>query len=345
MHDRSNTDDRLLSTVTWQTTLAIALLAALSLSLVGLSCSIEVSAETLVLMSVYAFVAIYFSFVRPNSKIARVLICFGQLVVVILMGIMLSYAASTVPLPYRDAHLNAMDQWLGFDRASYLAVLNRHDALRNVLSFAYNSMMSQNILVLSAAILTRRLDRLQFYIIAFAVAVTATAAIACFIPAANAIIYLDKAPTELSTLPGGGHSYFPVLEGLRNGTLRVIDFRSVEGLISFPSFHTANAILFVWALWPIRILRFFLVPLNLLLIAGTPLCGAHYAMDVIGGAAVACGAIAATTWLVRAHCPSNDLMQAIPSPIDWRPWLHPIWLSASAHLSRPPGQTAPPENR
>lgn len=36
MHDRSNTDDRLLSTVTWQTTLAIALLAALSLSLVGL---------------------------------------------------------------------------------------------------------------------------------------------------------------------------------------------------------------------------------------------------------------------------------------------------------------------
>ncbi|WP_210191534.1 phosphatase PAP2 family protein, partial [Bradyrhizobium guangdongense] len=327
MHDVPNTDDRLLSTVTWQTTMAIALLAALSLSLAGLGCSIEVSADTLVLMSCYAFCAIYFSFVRPNPKIARGLICFGQLVVVILMGVMLSYAASTVPLPYRDADLHAMDQWLGFDRAGYLAVVKKHEGLRNALSLAYNSMMSQNILVLAAAILTRRLDRLQFYIIAFAVAVTATAAIACFIPAANAIIYVDRVATELSTLPDGGHSYFPVLEGLRNGTLRVIDFRSVEGLISFPSFHTANAILFVWALWPIRILRFVLVPLNLLLIAGTPLCGAHYGVDVIGGAAVACGAIAATTRLVRARGPSSDLVQAIPSPIDGKPWLGPIWFS------------------
>jgi membrane-associated phospholipid phosphatase len=301
MSDRSIRDDRLLSAVTSQTTLGIALLAALAMNLVGLSCSFELSADTAVLLTSYVFLTVYVSFVRPNAELARVLICFGQLVVVILMGLLLTYAASAVPLPYRDAELHAINRWFGFDRANYLAFLRRHDALHDVLSFAYNSMMKQNILVLVAAILTWRLDRLRLYIIAFAVAVTATAIIGGCIPAVNAMIYLDGVSKEFSTLPEGGHSYFPVLDGLRNGTLRVIDFRSVEGLISFPSFHTANAILFVWALWPIRILRLVLVPLNLLLIAGTPLCGAHYAVDIVGGLAVACGAVAATNWLIHAR--------------------------------------------
>jgi hypothetical protein len=134
--------------------------------------------------------------------------------------------------------------------------------------------------------------------------VTATAVIASFIPAANALIYVDKAPTDLSTLLDGGHSYFPTLEGLRAGTLRIIDFDGMEGLISFPSFHTANAILFVWALWPIRLLRLPMLVLNFLLIASTPLAGAHYLVDLIGGAAVAFAATFATSWLVREPLPS-----------------------------------------
>jgi membrane-associated phospholipid phosphatase len=303
-----------LTTVTWQTTLGLAIVTVLSLNIVGLSCSIDLSADSLVQICFYASLTIYFSFVRPNRAVARVLICFGQLVIVILMGIMLSYAASTIQMPYRDAQLNALDRWLGFERSDYLAFIRTHEALLRTLSFAYNSMMHQNILVVFAAILAWRLDRLQSYIIAFAVAVAATAAIACFVPAANAMIYVDQVPTEFSTLPGGGHSYFPTLEALRNGTLRVIDFQALEGLISFPSFHTANAVLFVWALWPIRILRLALVPLNLLLIASTPLCGAHYCVDIFGGLAVALGAIATTVWLIRGAAGSGNVAQAISRP-------------------------------
>ena len=70
-------------------------------------------------------------------------------------------------------------------------------------------------------------------------------------------------------------------------------------MISFPSFHTANGILFVWALWPFRLLRLPMLVLNFLLIASTPLAGAHYVVDLIGGAAVAFAAIFATSRLVR----------------------------------------------
>jgi membrane-associated phospholipid phosphatase len=44
--------------------------------------------------------------------------------------------------------------------------------------------------------------------------------------------------------------------------------------------------------------------LNFLLIASTPLAGAHYLVDLIGGAAVAFAATFATSWLVREPLPS-----------------------------------------
>ena len=306
MKDYLMMDDRL-SSLTWQITLAIAILTAISFNIVNLSVRVDLSANMVATISGYAFLTIYCRFIRQSVEVARALISFGQLVTVVLMGIMLSYAASAVPLPYRDAELYAIDRWLGFERDAYIAFLRRSDGLIDVLSFAYCTMMLQNILVLVVTIAARRIDRLQAYIIAFAIAVTATAIIASVIPAANAMIYVDKVPTDLSTLPDGGHSYFPTLEGLRSGTLRIIDFGGLEGLISFPSFHTANAILFVWALWPTRIVRVILVPLNLLLIASTPLCGAHYAMDIVGGAAVAFAAIVTTTWLIRTSVANERL--------------------------------------
>jgi len=224
----------------------------------------------------------------------------GQLVVVMVMGIMLTYVASTVPLPYRDFELNAIDRWLGFEREAYLDFVRRNGRLREVLGFAYDSLLPQTFLALIATAGVRRVDRLQGYLIAFAIAVTATAVIASFLPAANAVIYVDKMPTDVSILPDGRPSYFPTLEGLRAGTLRTINLNALEGLISFPSFHTAGAILIVWTLWPISVLRFMLVPLNFLLIASTPLCGAHYVIDIIGGAAVAFASILATSRLARS---------------------------------------------
>jgi len=288
------------SALAWQVTLGMTILVVVWFNIVGLRVSVHVTPDMMAYVPGYIFLTVYCRLIWRKIETARMLIAVGQLAIVIIMGLMLSYAASTVTLPYRDAQLLAFDRWLGFEREAYMAYLKRHTALREVLYFAYMTIVHQTLLVCIVPLLVRRVDRLQAYIIAFGLAVTATAVIASFIPAANALIYVDQAPTNLSTLPDGGHSYFPTLEGLRAGTLRTIDFGGMEGLIAFPSFHTANAILFVWALWPIRLLRFPLLVLNFLLIASTPLAGAHYLVDLIGGAVVAFAAIFATSRLVRA---------------------------------------------
>ncbi len=297
-----------LSALAWQVTLGMTVLVMVSFNLIGLCVKVHVTADMIAYVPGYVFLVVYCRLIWRKIEIARMLIAVGQLAIVIIMGLMLSYAASAVPFPYRDAELHAFDRWLGFEREAYMAFLKQHTGLREVLYFAYSTIMHQTLLVCVVALVARRIDRLQAYVIAFSFAVTATAVIAIFIPAANALIYVDQAPTNLSTLPDGGHSYFPTLEALRAGTQRIIDFGGMEGLIAFPSFHTANAILFVWALWPIRLLRFPMLVLNFLLIASTPLAGAHYFVDLIGGAAVAFAAIFATSWLVREPLP--DVAQA-----------------------------------
>jgi membrane-associated phospholipid phosphatase len=310
MHNCAAVDDRS-SALAWQVTLGMTILVVVWFSIVGLYVKIQLTPDMMAFVPGYIFLIVYCRLIWKKIEIARMLITVGQLAIVIIMGLMLSYAASAVPLPYRDAELYALDRWLGFEREAYMAFLKQHPDLREVLYFAYATIMHQTLLVCIVPLVIRRVDRLQAYIIAFAIAVTATAVIASFIPAANALIYVDQAPTHLSTLPDGGHSYFPTLEGLRAGTLRVIDFGGMEGLISFPSFHTANAILFVWALWPIRLLRLPMLVLNFLLIASTPLAGAHYLVDLIGGAIVAFGAVFATSRLVREPDPNVAELSAV----------------------------------
>lgn len=310
-------NDRL-SALAWQTTLVMTILVVVWFSIVGLCVKVHVTPDVMAFVPGYVFLIVYCRLIWKKLYAARMLIAVGQLIIVIIMGLMLSYAASAVALPYRDAEFLALDRWLGFEREAYMAFLKRHPNLREVLYFAYATIMHQTLLVCIVTLIAQRVDRLQAYVVAFALAVTATSVIASFVPAANALIFVDQAPTNVSTLPDGGHSYFPTLEGLRNGTLRVIDFGRMEGLIAFPSFHTANAILFVWALWPLRLLRPFMLVLNFLLIASTPLAGAHYLVDLIGGAAVALGAISATSRLAQEPN-RNTIEQSVRGRLDANP--------------------------
>jgi len=107
------------------------------------------------------------------------------------------------------------------------------------------------------------------------------------------------------------------LEGLRSGATRVVQLGDLEGLITFPSFHAASALLFTWAAWPFRRLRWWIVGLNVLLVASTPIDGAHYAIDLVAGIAVAGLSIAATQKLcalLKRNHPSAFVQRA-PEPL------------------------------
>ena len=79
----------------------------------------------------------------------------------------------------------------------------------------------------------------------------------------------------------------------------------MKGLVGFPSFHTAQAIVVAWYARKLGVLFYPFLVFNILVIASTPIQGGHHIVDVIGGLAVAALAIwlasTAASRLTRAH--------------------------------------------
>jgi len=90
------------------------------------------------------------------------------------------------------------------------------------------------------------------------------------------------------------------LDPVRDGTLRHLDLFTLAGIVTFPSFHAASVVLYVWALWPVRWMRPIALVANAAMLASTPIDGGHYFVDLIAGVAVAGAAIFAARWLSRS---------------------------------------------
>lgn len=243
------------------------------------------------------------------AKSADMLIVVAQLFLTLLLGLLLTYAASAVALPYRDAELSAIDHWLGFHRASYISAIDSVPGLRAILDAAYLSIQPQTALVPLALLLTRQMPRLQGFVLTLGISLLVTNLVAVFLPAVDAAIYIDLAPRGVAALGPGVYSHIHTLEALRSGAMSVVRLDDLEGLITFASFHTTNAILFAWALWTVRYLRIPALILNVLMIASTPTAGAHYLIDVVGGTVVAILAIAAANRCMRAFTASKTSVE------------------------------------
>jgi len=248
---------------------------------------------------IYVATTVFYRTIRKEPVIATALETTGQLLLVIFVGVLLSYAAAAVPLPYRDAEFHALDRWLGFERQAYVAFVERHPWLEWALNHAYLSITPQTLLLAGALILAGRVSRLQCFIMAFGLSLAATLMIAAVLPATAAGLFVDLPARGFNAYPAGHYTHVTTLEALRTGALTAIPVTQLEALITFPSFHTVNAILFAWAFWTLPYLRWFAVVLNALMIASTPTAGLHYFVDIIGGFVVAIAAIAIAKRLIK----------------------------------------------
>jgi membrane-associated phospholipid phosphatase len=98
--------------------------------------------------------------------------------------------------------------------------------------------------------------------------------------------------------------------------MTTISLHNLDGFITFPSFHTQSAILYAWALWPVKWVRWPAVLLNAAIISTTPVSGAHYAVDVIAGALLVVPVIV----LSRKLC--EDFSPPMASWKEWSAHLH-----------------------
>ena len=116
------------------------------------------------------------------------------MLLILLFGILLTYAAMTTNFPYRDAQLYAIDQALGLDRRAYLDFVNNRPLLAELAGYAYMSLLPQFALVPMVLMIANQLPNLRRWMLAFGLALIMTSALSVFAPAVAAFVYLDLTP-------------------------------------------------------------------------------------------------------------------------------------------------------
>ena len=246
---------------------------------------------------------------RPRLAAAGT--AFLQLTLFTALGVMLSYTVAAQGGAFWDLRLARWDAALGFDWASIRTAVDGSAALVWLLGIAYHGLVPQMIVIVVALSYVARFDTLRVTVAAAILSGLATILLSALMPAAGNLF--DPARFQHLWTPVA-LAQAPLIAGLRDGSMRVLDLGALQGIITFPSYHAALAAIFIYAFRRVPTLS---VPGRLwagLTILATPLGGGHYATDVIAGLALALVAVPAATILVRVRIPLARRRKGAPNP-------------------------------
>lgn len=187
----------------------------------------------------------------------------------------LSYLCLASSGPLADSRLMAMDRALGFDWLASYRFVEAYPDLKRVLEIAYGSLIAQSIYFSVLLGLMSRKERLREMFWLF----LCGGLMACL----GSLLLPAFGPSKFFGLDA---SFVPVMEQLVAGRDLTFTLSGMSGVVSFPSFHTTLALVFIWAFRGTGIIGWLVTGLNLLMLLSVPYCGGHYLVDMIAGAAV-----------------------------------------------------------
>jgi hypothetical protein len=266
---------------------------------------------------------------RPNERIAVSLVCVIQLIAFTSVAAPLSYVVASMGSPLWDQTFHAWDRALGLDWQAYLAFVNERPWLGVCFSLAYRSLVPQTVIVAVALGLSGRLIECRAFIAAVMISGLISILLSAAMPAMAMFVHLNLQPEDYPNLnPAAAFVHVAHLSALRDGTMRIISLDGTEGIITFPSYHAALGVIFARAIWSLPYLRWPGLGINALMIAGTPIDGGHYIVDVLAGIVVAVLSLAAVGALrIRGSTgESHRVRTRTPLVVAW---------SAHQHLGRP----------
>lgn len=307
----------------WFPIVAMGSLLAFGLPATGLS--LEPVAYGITLAIAGLLVAIAYRHQLTKGELADPKLVFslgtiGQVILTCAIVGPLSYVAGKMNWPLQDDALLAIDRALGLDPEPIMHFVNDHPWLADILSRGYGLIKWPLLGIPVVLTLTARYVRLQMFMLAMSLALAVTIAISAMVPAIGTFYGLQLPAAhfpEINTMIYAGQ--LRDILALRDGSLHELHLFFLSGIVSFPSFHAASAVLYMWALWPVRRIGGIAAALNVLMIAATPAIGAHYLIDVFGGIALAAASIWVTKFYV-ARLGRTARMPAARAPV-WQPSL------------------------
>ena len=188
----------------------------------------------------------------------------------------LSYLCLASSGPLVDARLMAMDRALGFDWLAGYQFLSAHPVLKSVLGFAYGSLVYQGLYFCVLLALMDRKQRMRDMFWLFGLC----ALFACL----GTLLFPALGPSKFFNIETH-NGFVPVMEHILSGRDLTFALSGMTGVVSFPSFHTAMALAYVWAFRGTGPAGWAMAGVNLVMLLAVPFFGGHYLMDMIAGAA------------------------------------------------------------
>ncbi len=194
------------------------------------------------------------------------------------VGLIFTYLATAAALPLKDGLLAILDQRLGFHWLSFLGAANDHPRLATLLAQAYGStaLLTQGVVCGSPSAVTLRDFRSSWR--CYVCLRSGWPSAWCLSRRQGRTSYFAPQPQLFDNFASDGKlwGFLDAFHGLRNGSLRTIDMSSVQGVVSFPSFHTMLGVITTYALRDTRALLFPAVLLNGTMTVATLPVGGHY---------------------------------------------------------------------
>lgn len=284
-----------------RTFLGIALVIALIVA--SLTTSLRIDSLTFLSMVgilIYLVWLEYFLQKRSQRQMARAMSSISIILLVGWLATTIHYSALTFQLPEIDAYLLSVDQSLGFDWESLNNWLTSTPVVDAILAIAYASLLPQLLFVCFFLSKPDYEMNNRNFLNAYCLSLIISVVLAGPWPA-HAMCRMAGLETSAdpAILGRAACAFLPVYDGLRDGTLIRLDWSHIDGLVTFPSFHTTAAILLAWSMRNVPVARWAFLVLNLLMIVATPTHGGHYLIDVIAGGALAVLSIALVSWQTK----------------------------------------------
>lgn len=230
---------------------------------------------------------------RAQTRTQRVLRDLAEsgfaLLAICALGAIASYAAASDTSGFYDDRLHAADRLMRFDWLALYRLVAERPWLQRIGEWSYASVFVSPLLILVSHAWHHDQAYARRFLLTFWIGVVLTLALFPLFPARGALAFLWHGPVPY--MPTNGLYQGAIIPALRDHAMRTIDLTALRGLVCAPSFHTVCGVLFIAEAWPLKRLRWVLVPLNLAMLLSTPIEGTHYLSDMVLGALVALAAL------------------------------------------------------
>ena len=199
-------------------------------------------------------------------------------------ALIFTYLAASSLNPFYDTYLLNIDKLIGFNWLAYARYVNENPNIHNFLYFSYG-LREQLIIAVFIFALSNNKKQIHSFILVFSLSLTAVTIVSCLYPALGEVYSNKVKPTDFPLINlQDGFIHIEHVYNMRNGG--DIDLDIATGIITFPSFHTCLAIMFIWFFRIVPYFRWFSLITNTAMLFATPIFGGHYIADMIAGALI-----------------------------------------------------------